>query len=92
VKHPDIYALVLVAGQLTGNPTYNHLDGWTTDPALYFRNIEKAEALIGNGLFPPALRPSAAQGAMRSPLPAGALPGRLLECTTSIRMNGLTSS
>jgi peptidoglycan-N-acetylglucosamine deacetylase len=63
-KHPDIYARVLEADHLTGNHTYNHLDGWTTDPALYFRNIERAEALIGNGLFRPPyghLRPSQAR-------------------------------
>lgn len=63
-KHPDIYQKVLDAGHLTGNHTYNHLDGWTTDNMTYFRNIRKASRLVGSNLFRPPyghMLPSQAQ-------------------------------
>ncbi len=63
-KHPDIYRKVVEAGHLTGNHTYNHLDGWTTDNMTYFRNIRKASRLVDSNLFRPPyghMLPSQAQ-------------------------------
>lgn len=53
-KHPQIYKQILDEGHLTGNHTYNHLSGWTTDNIDYFHNIRKcAEKLDNSILFRP---------------------------------------
>ncbi|MDR2475252.1 MAG: polysaccharide deacetylase family protein, partial [Bacteroidales bacterium] len=52
-KHPTIYAEVLQRGHLTGNHTFNHLQGWKTLTSNYVNNIEKAEELIQSNLFRP---------------------------------------
>lgn len=52
-KHPILYQKILQAGHLTGNHTFNHLNGWTTDTDTYVQNIEKAAKLIKSNLFRP---------------------------------------
>lgn len=52
-KHPDIYNKVVEAGHLTGNHTYNHLDGWSTDNMTYLRNVRKAARMVNSNLFRP---------------------------------------
>lgn len=52
-KHPDIYEQVVDGGHLTGNHTYNHLDGWNTDNMIYLRNVRKAARMVNSNLFRP---------------------------------------
>ena len=52
-KHPDLYEKILQAGHLTGNHTFNHLNGWTTDVNTYVENVAKAAKLIKSDLFRP---------------------------------------
>lgn len=63
-KHPEVYEQVVEAGHLTGNHTYNHLDGWSTDNIAYFHNIRKAARMVNSNLFRPPygrILPSQAQ-------------------------------
>lgn len=63
-KHPEVYEQVVEAGHVTGNHTYNHLDGWSTDNIAYFHNIRKASRMVNSNLFRPPygrILPSQAQ-------------------------------
>jgi peptidoglycan/xylan/chitin deacetylase (PgdA/CDA1 family) len=53
VKHPQTYREILARGHTTGNHTFNHLKGWTTNNKTYFENIEKAAQVIESNLFRP---------------------------------------
>lgn len=53
VKHPDIYQQILDRGHLTGNHTFNHLQGWKTWTRNYIKNVDKAENHIHSHLFRP---------------------------------------
>ncbi len=50
-KHPDLFMEVKNKLHAVGNHTYNHLKGWSTPNFVYFRNVEKADALIHSSLF-----------------------------------------
>lgn len=52
-KHPKEYKLVVDAGHIVGNHTFNHLKGLSTDTREYIENVEKADALIHSNLFRP---------------------------------------
>jgi len=52
-KYPETYASIKKRGHLTGNHSYNHLNGWKTNNSAYFQNIEKAASLINSNLFRP---------------------------------------
>lgn len=52
-KHPFLYEQILKEGHSVGNHTFNHLNGWTTKPEDYVKNIEKAAELIDSNLFRP---------------------------------------
>jgi len=60
-KHPDIFNKVVNAGHAIGNHTFNHLNGWETDPVTYHKNVTDAErsivtrfpAFMQNKLFRP---------------------------------------
>ena len=51
--HPDIYERILREGHSTGNHTYNHLNGWKTDDAVYLKEIEDTDVLVRSNLFRP---------------------------------------
>lgn len=51
--HPELYSQILQQGHITGNHTYNHLNGWKTDNDSYYNDIEKARKHIGGDLFRP---------------------------------------
>ena len=54
-KHRDILYKVLECGHMVGNHTFNHLNGWKTNDAVYLENIQKCQALLGvdTSLFRP---------------------------------------
>lgn len=51
--YPEVYQRILDEGHSVGNHTQNHLNGWKTDNALYYRNIKAASRLINTRLFRP---------------------------------------
>lgn len=62
-KHPEIYQRILDEGHQVGNHTQNHKNGWSTDNAVYYRDILSAAKLIDSKLFrPPYGRITYAQG------------------------------
>jgi peptidoglycan-N-acetylglucosamine deacetylase len=52
-KYPSIYHEILAEGHMTGNHTFSHLSGLTTDTEAYIKNIEKASEYIDSSLFRP---------------------------------------
>jgi len=53
-RHPGIYRQILTAGQVTGNHTYSHLNGWFTPNPEYYNDIRLAALFIKSGLYRPA--------------------------------------
>ena len=59
-KHPEIFRQVVAAGHGIGNHTFNHLNGWRTGSAGYFKNIRLCDELIrqhGGSSSPMLFRP-----------------------------------
>lgn len=52
-RNSEIYQQVIDAGHVTGNHTYNHLNGWHTDNVTYFNNARKCSKLVNSDLFRP---------------------------------------
>ena len=52
-KYPDLFERIKKEGHAVGNHTYSHLDGWKTRNKDYFRDVERADKLIGSNLFRP---------------------------------------
>ncbi len=52
-RHPDIFEQILEEGHAVGNHTYHHLQGLKSGNLSYYRDIEKANELIGSNLFRP---------------------------------------
>ncbi len=52
-KYPEVYQQILDEGHAVGNHTQNHKNGWSTDNALYFRDILTAAKKIKSNLFRP---------------------------------------
>jgi len=50
-KYPHIYQRILAEDHLTGNHTYNHLSGWTTDNVDYYHNIRKCASKLNNSIL-----------------------------------------
>jgi len=46
-NYPELFQKILSGGHSIGNHTYNHLNGWKVKNSDYFKNIEKADHLIG---------------------------------------------
>lgn len=46
VKHPETYKAVIKEGHAVGNHSMNHLNGWKTGNAQYFKNIAEMESII----------------------------------------------
>jgi peptidoglycan/xylan/chitin deacetylase (PgdA/CDA1 family) len=53
MRFPDVYQQILDEGHLTGNHTYNHLQGLKTGTEHYLDNTEKAAQFIDSPFFRP---------------------------------------
>ena len=58
-KHPEVYRQVLAQGHVTGNHTFNHLNGWKTNPSQYLENIRSCNESLAleSGQSPLLFRP-----------------------------------
>ena len=52
-QHPEIYQQVLDAGHVTGNHTYDHINGWHTNNYAYLKNIAQAAKVNHAKIFRP---------------------------------------
>lgn len=52
-KYPDTYRMVLERGHLTGNHTFNHIQGIHSASPDYLKNVQKAAEVIDSKLFRP---------------------------------------
>jgi peptidoglycan/xylan/chitin deacetylase (PgdA/CDA1 family) len=52
-KNPTILADILRRKHTIGNHTYNHLNGWKSEPEDYFDNVGKCDDLLNSTLFRP---------------------------------------
>ena len=48
-----VFKRILAEGHTAGNHTYDHLDGWKTENAMYVSNVLKAGETIDSSLFRP---------------------------------------
>lgn len=46
-KHPDVYESVKSGGHAIGNHTFNHMNGWKTEDAIYLENIQQCKEQLG---------------------------------------------
>jgi peptidoglycan/xylan/chitin deacetylase (PgdA/CDA1 family) len=53
VTYPDLYKQIINEGHVTGNHTYNHLNGWKTNNDVYMKDIALASREIESNLFRP---------------------------------------
>ena len=60
-NYPGLFEMIKEKGHSVGNHTYYHKNGWITRNIDYFRDVEKADAIINSNLFRPPygkLKPS----------------------------------
>lgn len=53
VEYPEMYKRIIEEGHAVGNHSFNHLNGWKTNDAVYLENIEMARQYIDSNLFRP---------------------------------------
>ncbi|MCK9291800.1 MAG: polysaccharide deacetylase family protein [Bacteroidales bacterium] len=53
VRHPATYKEILAQGHLTGNHSFNHLNGWKTDNAAYYENVRLCADYVDSIWFRP---------------------------------------
>ena len=51
--NPSIFDQLKEEGHMTGNHTFNHLNGWGTENIPYFQNIRNCAHLVKSSLFRP---------------------------------------
>jgi len=51
--HPELYDRIISEGHAVGNHSFDHLDGWKTNDAVYVDNVMKAKQHIDSDLFRP---------------------------------------
>ena len=52
-KHTELYRRIIDEGHVTGNHSYSHLKGWTTNNKEYLEDVQKGMAKIKSNLFRP---------------------------------------
>jgi len=52
-EQPDLYARILNEGHITGNHTYDHVNGWRVSNNIFYDDIEKATSHIRSAIFRP---------------------------------------
>ncbi|MDR0421667.1 MAG: polysaccharide deacetylase family protein [Proteiniphilum sp.] len=52
-KYPYLYRRILDGGHMTGNHTFNHVQGWKCSASFLLKNTAKAHELIDSTLFRP---------------------------------------
>lgn len=52
-RYPELFEQVVEEGHAVGNHTYHHLQGLKSDNKTYYKDIVKANNLIGSNLFRP---------------------------------------
>ena len=50
---PDLYKRIIDEGHAVGNHSFNHLNGWKTNDAIYLDDIAEAKKYIDSNLFRP---------------------------------------
>jgi peptidoglycan/xylan/chitin deacetylase (PgdA/CDA1 family) len=53
VEQPVIYRQIIEEGHRVGNHSFNHLNGWKTEDAVYIHNVMEAKKYIDSNLFRP---------------------------------------
>ena len=53
VKYPDLVKEILKRKHVIGNHTHNHISGWKTKNADYFKNVEKFTEVYKSKIFRP---------------------------------------
>lgn len=52
-REPVLYRKLIEKGHMTGNHTYNHLNGWKTDGETYLSNVAKCRSVVDSDIFRP---------------------------------------
>lgn len=52
-RNPELFEEIIKQGHSVANHSYNHLSGWNTNNYTYYKNVLKADELIGSNLFRP---------------------------------------
>ncbi|MCF8307989.1 MAG: polysaccharide deacetylase family protein [Bacteroidales bacterium] len=52
-RYPELVDEIIKRGHKTGNHTYHHLKGWSTEDDAYFEDIAKTDTLLHTKLFRP---------------------------------------
>lgn len=52
-KYPGLYGQIITAGHATGNHSWSHPNGWTTNTSKYIADVNRAAGLIDSKLFRP---------------------------------------
>lgn len=53
LANPSVYQRIIAEGHRVGNHSFNHLNGWKTDDAVYLDDIAEAGKYIDSNLFRP---------------------------------------
>ena len=53
IQYPEVYDRILADGHATGNHSFDHLNGWENNDAVYLDNVLKAKRSINSALFRP---------------------------------------
>ena len=53
VEHQELFGRILAEGHAVGNHSFDHLNGWKTNKAVYLDNVLKAKQYISSDLFRP---------------------------------------
>jgi len=52
-REPALYKELIEKGHVTGNHTYNHLNGWETDSETYLSNVARCRTVVNSDIFRP---------------------------------------